>query len=117
MKQKNDFCYLKLDVGYNIELQSEESFKKSIINGLKNRFCKNLLIILTVSINVKHEVCNKRDERIDSIKFFLMLLVIAGHVFSKIGTQWPSGYCRIMWQWIYMFHMSHLSVTPLLIRE
>ena len=47
----------------------------------------------------------KRDERIDSIKFLLMVLVVAGHVFSKIDFYWPSYFCRVTWQWIYMFHM------------
>lgn len=47
----------------------------------------------------------KRNGQLDSIKFCLIVLVIAGHVFSKIEASWPSGYCRIIWQWIYMFHM------------
>lgn len=47
----------------------------------------------------------ERNVQLDSIKFCLIVLVIAGHVFSKIETSWPSGCCRVTWQWIYMFHM------------
>lgn len=45
-----------------------------------------------------------RDERIDSVKYWLIALVIAGHVlrrneFSEISE------CTIAWNWIYIFHM------------
>ena len=46
----------------------------------------------------------KRDDRIDSLKYWLMVLVIAGHVFSQ--EQFSSNsICTVVWQWIYMFHM------------
>ncbi|MBR5656991.1 MAG: acyltransferase family protein [Prevotella sp.] len=45
-----------------------------------------------------------RNERIDSIKFWLVVLVIAGHVFSQ-NTFKNSFLCRVSWEWIYMFHM------------
>lgn len=69
------------------------------------KICLLIIDISVVSVNVKHDICNKRNERIDSIKFFLMLLVIAGHVLSQIDTLWPSDYSRVAWQWIYIFHM------------
>lgn len=45
-----------------------------------------------------------RDERIDSVKYCLMVLVIVGHVFSqKLFYSTPG--CSVVWKWIYMFHM------------
>ena len=45
-----------------------------------------------------------RDERIDSVKYWLIILVISGHVYSQhIFSE--SQVCTIMWKWIYMFHM------------
>ena len=45
-----------------------------------------------------------RDERIDSVKYCLMVLVIVGHVFSqKLFYSTPG--CSVVWEWIYMFHM------------
>lgn len=47
---------------------------------------------------------NNRDERIDSVKYCLMVLVIVGHVFSqKLFYSTPG--CSVVWEWIYMFHM------------
>ena len=43
-----------------------------------------------------------RDNRIDSVKYWLIVLVITGHVaqcFKGIPT------CKLMWDWIYLFHM------------
>ena len=45
-----------------------------------------------------------RDERIDSVKFWLIVLVIAGHVFMNSDFQ-QSKVCVIIWKWIYLFHM------------
>lgn len=45
---------------------------------------------------------SKRDERIDSVKFWLMVLVIAGHVLPLFGYD---ANCIAMHQWIYIFHM------------
>ena len=45
-----------------------------------------------------------RDERIDSIKFCLIVLVIAGHVFSN-NIFSDSAACGVIWHWIYIFHM------------
>lgn len=43
-----------------------------------------------------------RDKRIDSVKYWLIVLVIAGHVFesSRIIPE-----CEVLWKWIYIFHM------------
>ena len=46
----------------------------------------------------------RRDERIDSIKFCLIFLVIAGHVFSN-GLFKDSQVGDVIWHWIYIFHM------------
>lgn len=43
-----------------------------------------------------------RNNRIDSVKYWLIALVITGHVvqcFNGIPT------CKLMWNWIYLFHM------------
>lgn len=45
-----------------------------------------------------------RDERIDSIKFFLIVLVIAGHMFSREPFKAHES-CKVLVYWIYMFHM------------
>ena len=45
-----------------------------------------------------------RDSRIDSIKYFSILLVIIGHVFSRDSFSTIPA-CRIIWRWIYIFHM------------
>lgn len=45
-----------------------------------------------------------RDERIDSIKYWLIILVIAGHVLSRDYFS-ESQVCTVVWKWIYMFHM------------
>lgn len=45
-----------------------------------------------------------RDDRIDSLKYWLIILVIAGHVFSQdLFSGCPV--CIVIWKWIYMFHM------------
>ncbi len=46
----------------------------------------------------------KRDYRIDSIKYFLILLVVIGHVFESAPFS-TIPVCRIIWRWIYIFHM------------
>lgn len=45
-----------------------------------------------------------RDERIDSVKYWLIVLVIAGHVFSR-EEFWGIRECVFVWKWIYLFHM------------
>ena len=45
-----------------------------------------------------------RDERLDSVKYWLMILVIAGHVYSRSQFS-ESQVCTAIWKWIYMFHM------------
>lgn len=45
-----------------------------------------------------------RDERIDSVKYCLMVLVIVGHVFAQRQFVSTPG-CTAVWKWIYMFHM------------
>ena len=42
-----------------------------------------------------------RDEQIDSVKYWLIVLVIAGHVLEYSETT----ACVIAWKWIYIFHM------------
>lgn len=45
-----------------------------------------------------------RNERIDSVKYCLMIMVIAGHIFSQ--KLFISAYgCSVLWKWIYIFHM------------
>ena len=46
----------------------------------------------------------QRDERIDSVKYWLIVLVIAGHVFSRPEFSGSSS-CSFLWKWIYIFHM------------
>lgn len=43
-----------------------------------------------------------RNERIDSVKYWLIILVIAGHVFEEFKAV-PE--CKFVWDWIYIFHM------------
>jgi fucose 4-O-acetylase-like acetyltransferase len=43
-----------------------------------------------------------RDDRIDSVKYWLIVLVITGHVFQCFKGI-PT--CKLMWDWIYLFHM------------
>lgn len=45
-----------------------------------------------------------RDERIDSVKYWLIVLVIAGHVFLRKEFS-DSTACVVTWKWIYIFHM------------
>lgn len=45
-----------------------------------------------------------RDERIDAVKYWLIVLVIAGHVFSRKGFA-NSATCEVFEKWIYIFHM------------
>lgn len=45
-----------------------------------------------------------RDKRIDSVKYWLIILVIAGHVFMRPEFK-DSTACGIILKWIYMFHM------------
>lgn len=52
----------------------------------------------------KTETLEVRDERIDCVKYWLIVLVIAGHVFMcEEFSDRPS--CVAVWEWIYMFHM------------
>ena len=44
-----------------------------------------------------------RDERIDSVKYFLIVLVIIGHVFGNSSFITPAEI--VVHDWIYMFHM------------
>jgi fucose 4-O-acetylase-like acetyltransferase len=45
-----------------------------------------------------------RDERMDSVKYWLIILVIVGHVLGKEGfSKVPE--CEMVRQWIYLFHM------------
>ena len=44
----------------------------------------------------------QRNSRIDSLKYWLMILVIAGHVFPKFR---DSGICMVLYKWIFIFHM------------
>ncbi len=45
-----------------------------------------------------------RDERIDSVKYWLIVLVIAGHVFMRNEFSELTS-CVVTWKWIYIFHM------------
>lgn len=45
-----------------------------------------------------------RDERIDSVKYWLVVLVIAGHVFMRSEFSELNS-CVVTWKWIYIFHM------------
>ncbi len=45
----------------------------------------------------------ERDERIDSVKYWLIVLVIAGHIFLR--PEFTSIACIVTWKWIYLFHM------------
>ena len=45
-----------------------------------------------------------RDERIDSVKYWLIVLVIAGHVFMRSEFSELTS-CVVTWKWIYIFHM------------
>lgn len=42
-----------------------------------------------------------RDDRLDSVKYWLMFLVVAGHVFERCSS--PGSV--IASNWIYLFHM------------
>ena len=45
-----------------------------------------------------------RDDRIDAVKYWLIVLVIAGHVFTREAFA-DSKICVILGEWIYIFHM------------
>lgn len=45
-----------------------------------------------------------RDDRIDAVKYWLIVLVIAGHVFTRKVFA-DSTTCVILGKWIYIFHM------------
>ena len=45
---------------------------------------------------------SNRIESIDSLKFFLMILVIAGHVLEGFTSSYV---CAVAYKWIYLFHM------------
>ena len=45
-----------------------------------------------------------RENRIDSLKYWLMVLVIIGHVFSQEQFS-INPICDAGWKWIYLFHM------------
>lgn len=45
-----------------------------------------------------------RDDRIDAVKYWLIVLVITGHVFQRPEFH-NSTVCIVLWKWIYMFHM------------
>lgn len=45
-----------------------------------------------------------RDDRTDSVKYWLIVLVIAGHVFLRKEFA-DSTACVVTWKWIYIFHM------------
>lgn len=44
-----------------------------------------------------------RDDRIDSVKYWLIVLVIAGHVLA--GDFFDNYVCAVIRKWIYIFHM------------
>lgn len=71
------------------------------------RFFSLLFNVIFVNCNdTKDEwaktIQNKRDERLDSVKYWLIVLVIAGHVLQCFK-QIPI--CKLIWDWIYLFHM------------
>lgn len=64
---------------------------------------QNLGVIMNCKqMSTKETTPKLRDERIDSVKYWLIVLVITGHVFEifKIIPE-----CEVLWNWIYMFHM------------
>lgn len=52
----------------------------------------------------EQKVTKVRDERIDAVKFWLVVLVITGHVVMRKEFA-DSAACNILWNWIYIFHM------------
>lgn len=50
------------------------------------------------------QILKVRDDRIDSVKYWLVVLVIAGHVLMRKEFA-ESTACAVVWNWIYMFHM------------
>lgn len=52
----------------------------------------------------KTQTLKVRDERIDSVKYCLIVLVIAGHVFNRSEFSELTS-CVVTWKWIYIFHM------------
>lgn len=46
---------------------------------------------------------SKRNNRIDSLKYWLIVLVIAGHVFERAAAY--DDICAVLLRWIYIFHM------------
>ena len=57
-------------------------------------------------VNLPHRtsVAKVRDERIDCVKFWLVVMVIAVHVFKRPEFS-DSKVCTIIWQWCYIFAM------------
>ncbi len=54
--------------------------------------------------NVESQAARVRDDRIDAVKFWLIVLVIAGHILMRKEFA-SSEACAVMWNWIYIFHM------------
>lgn len=46
---------------------------------------------------------SERNTRIDSLKYWLIVLVIIGHVFERCSSSDAS--CAVLYKWIYIFHM------------
>lgn len=51
----------------------------------------------------KNSLCFQRDERMDSVKYCLIVLVIIGHIFGNYIFSTPLE--RVVNNWIYIFHM------------
>lgn len=55
-------------------------------------------------MSISKDIMKVRDERIDSIKYWLIVLVIAGHLLMRKEFA-TSTACSVLWNWIYIFHM------------
>ena len=47
-----------------------------------------------------------RNYHLDNLKCVLIFLVVFGHFLQNFQSIWNSGYTRVVWQFIYLFHMS-----------
>ena len=52
----------------------------------------------------KPQTSKGRDERIDAVKYWLVVLVIAAHVFMRNEFK-DSSACAVFWNWICIFVM------------
>ena len=58
----------------------------------------------SLKLKMSNTTLKSRDERIDAVKYWLLVLVVAGHILKRDEfLRLPE--CEIVMKWIYYFHM------------